>query len=90
MEQHIVDELCARADAGQKMGMVAIEMVVLLAKSLNQTIDIRSFAAGMESHPVVDGLDAGDFEIERKSRQRVASILRGMADKVEGIKRDGK
>ena len=84
MDQHIVDELNARADAGQKMGMVAIEMVTTLAKMMGKTIDVRAFATAMETHEVVDGLNADDFEIERKARQRVATILRGMADRVEG------
>lgn len=83
MDQEIVNELNARADAGQKMGMVAIEMVVALAKSLNQTIDVRSFAIAMENDEIVDGLNSGDFNIEARSRKRVAEILRGMADRID-------
>lgn len=83
MDQDAANELNARADAGQKLGMIAIEMVVKLAAALGHKIDIASFADDIESSDAIDHLIAEDFDIERRSRKRVAKVLRYMAAQLD-------
>lgn len=83
MTEEEMREILSRADAGQKLGMVAIEMVVAFAGQLGKSIDVRSFASAMENSEVVDNLSSEDFEIERRARQRVAHVLRDMASRIE-------
>lgn len=74
-----LNELAARADAGQKLGMQAIEFVMNLAARQGFTLDVVGAASAMENADVVDSLDPQTFAIEKRSREITAGILRGMA-----------
>ena len=69
-------ELAARADAGQKLGMQALEFVANLAKSQGKTLDYEGAARAMENADVVNSLEGDAAAIERRSREITAHILR--------------
>ena len=72
-------ELAARADAGQKLGMQALEFVAALAATQGRSLDYEGAATAMETSAVVDKLDGQAAAIERRSRAITAEILRRFA-----------
>lgn len=74
-----LQELAARADAGQKLGMLAIEFVMGLAHASGRTLDFYGAASAIESNPNVDALDPESAAIEKRSRAIVAQLLRTFA-----------
>lgn len=73
-----LNELAARADAGQKLGMQAIEFVMNMAARQGLSLDLAGAATAMENAEVVDSLDPLAFAIEKRSREITAGILRQM------------
>jgi len=69
-------ELAARADAGQKLGMQALEFVAALAATQGRTLDYESAAKAMESAEVVNNLKGETAQIEKRSREITARALR--------------
>lgn len=74
-------ELAARADAGQKLGMQALEFTLCLASRFNITLDLDGAAAAMENSMATIHLDPEAKMIERQSRKITADILREFAKK---------
>ena len=69
-------ELAARADAGQKLGMQALEFTKGLAEAFGKRLDFEGAAQAMLNAPVVNSLSGDTAEIERRSRHITADILR--------------
>ena len=82
MDDVIVTELNARADAALKVALAAIDMTMSVASVMKMTVDLNSYAAALENSEAVDGLSAADFEIERRARKRAATILRDIATRI--------
>ena len=74
-------ELAARADAGQKLGMQALEFTMGLAKRLGVSLDLEGAAQAMENPFATIHLDPEAKQIERQSRKITAGVLREFAKK---------
>ena len=72
-------ELAARADAGQKLGMQALEFTMQLANRLGQRLDLKGAAKAMEEPTTISHLTGDAFVIEQRSREITADILREFA-----------
>ncbi len=72
-------ELAARADAGQKLGMQALEFVAALAKTQGRSLDYDSAAQAMLNSPVLHNLHGDAADIERRSREITADVLKRFA-----------
>lgn len=72
----LIDELTARAEAGQKLGLQALEFVMNLAAANNLTLDFEGAAKAMVDNPAA--LSAGP--VERRSRQITSDYLKLFAD----------
>lgn len=72
----VYEELAARADAGQKLGLQALEFVMNLAAAHNQTLDFDGAARAMIENPVA--AQAGP--VEKRSRQIASEYLHLFAD----------
>ncbi|MBX9815708.1 MAG: hypothetical protein A4S12_02650 [Proteobacteria bacterium SG_bin5] len=69
-------ELAARADAGQKLALMALEFLASYAKTTGTRFDFEGAAEAMESDPVLRTLDGEALEIELRSRSICADMLR--------------
>lgn len=74
-------ELAARADAGQKIALQALEFVSNLASRNGFNLDINGAARAMENpDPILmSNLDSQARIIEKQSRKIAASMLRRFA-----------
>jgi len=77
-------ELAARADAGQKLGMQALEFTMALSKRLGLPLDLEGAAKAMENPMATLHLDPEAKMIERQSRKITAGVLREFAKKQHG------
>jgi hypothetical protein len=68
-------ELAARADAGQKLGLQALEFVAALGAANGKTLDFSGAAHAMEAKSL-HNMDPESRLIEQRSRAIVAEILR--------------
>lgn len=74
-------ELAARADAGQKLGMQALEFTMGLAQRLGMSLDLEGAAVAMENPMATLHLNNETRVIEQQSRKIVAHALRRFAEK---------
>lgn len=73
--QPVLDELAARADAAQKLAVIALEELHRMASGERRSLDYAAWADELERHP-----HAGKSAIEERGRAIAGGLLRALAD----------